>query len=186
MHATLCDLMMDLLQNSVEANATEIELTICQRQSEVHFTVKDNGQGMSQDTQQKAIDPFYSDGRKHAHRRVGLGLPFLLQTAETVNGRATIASQEGHGTTIAFYADANHVDLPPVGDVPGTLVMMLTQPLNGNLKIVRRTDADEYTLSRNELIDTLGELTNRHNLTLLKRYVESQENHLEKAGIRYE
>jgi hypothetical protein len=181
-HATLCDLMMDLVQNSVEANATEIELNISETSEEFEFSVKDNGKGMSKETQSKAIDPFYSDGEKHAHRRVGLGLPFLLQTAEAAEGHATIESEEGRGTLIHFCAKANHVDLPPAGNVASTAVMMMSLPFVGELRIVRQTECDSYTLSRAELEETLGDLNDAQNLQLMKTYIESQEESLEKAG----
>ncbi len=182
MHATLCDLMMDLVQNSVEANATEIELTLCESRGTFEFSVKDNGNGMSKETQAKAIDPFYSNGKKHAHRRVGLGLPFLLQTAAATGGRATLDSEEGCGTLIHFCAGAQHVDLPPFGDFASSAAMMFSQPGVTGLRIVRRTEIDSYTLSRKELEETLGDLNDAQNLTLIKTYINSQEENLEKAG----
>ncbi len=182
MHATLCDLMMDLVQNSIEAEATEIELTLCETSEQVEFSVKDNGNGMSKEIQNKAIDPFYSDGKKHAHRRVGLGLPFLLQTAEATGGRATIESKEGCGTMIRFCAQAQHMDLPPLGEFASTATMMMSQPSNSNLRIVRKTRSDHYELSRRELEETLGDLNDSQNLILIKTYIGSLEENLEKAG----
>lgn len=186
MHATLCDLMMDLVQNAVEANATEIELTLAQTEDRFEFFIQDNGIGMDSETQAKATDPFYSDGQKHAHRRVGLGLPFLLQTADAVDGRAAILSEKGKGTRIEFSADIQHVDLPPVGDVPATAAIMLSQPCKGELRMIRRTESDSYRISRAELIDALGDLNDTENLNLVKRYIESQEENLNKAGTSYE
>lgn len=174
--------MMDLVQNSAEANATEIELTLYETSKRLEFSVKDNGKGMSKETQTKAIDPFYSDGEKHAHRRVGLGLPFLLQTADAVGGQVILESEEGQGTLVQFRAEANHVDLPPVGDFISTVAMMMSQPFKGNLRIVRRTDEDSYTLSRDELTEVLGDLNDVQNLQLMKTYIESQEENLKKAG----
>ncbi len=182
MHATLCDLMMDLVQNSTEADASEIELTIIETKEQIEFTIKDNGKGMSKETQTKAIDPFYSDGEKHAHRRVGLGLPFLLQTAEAADGLATIESEEGHGTQVHFYAKAQHMDLPPFGHFASTATLMLSQPTQGNLSIVRKTETDDYSVTREELVETLGDLNDSQNLTLIKAYIESMEENLEKAG----
>lgn len=186
MHATLCDLIADLVQNSVEANATEIELCITQTEKRFFFSIQDNGIGMDSETQAKAIDPFYSDGRKHAHRRVGLGLPFLMQTADAVCGRAAILSEQGKGTRIEFSADAQHIDLPPAGDVPGAIVMMMSQPFKGDLRMTRRTETDEYTLSRSELAGILGDLNDGENLMLLRTFVESQEEHFKKTGMSYE
>lgn len=174
--------MTDLVQNSVEAHASEIELTIRETGKQIAFSVKDNGKGMSKDVQAKAKDPFYSDGEKHAHRRVGLGLPFLIQTAEAANGRATIQSEEGRGTCVDFTAKADHVDLPPFGEFAASATMMLSQADGFELRITRESDIDSYTLSRAELEETLGDLNDTQNLMLLKSYIHSEEDNLRKAG----
>lgn len=182
MHATLCDLMTDVIQNAVEADATVIELTICETEENFEFAVKDNGKGMDSETQAKAIDPFYSDGKKHAHRRVGLGLPFLFQTAEATGGEAAIESTEGEGTLIRFRAKTHHIDLPPFGDLTGTAVMMLTLLTKGEMKITRILNGESYTLSRCKLEDALGGLNSSGSLKMLKTYIASQEEDLRKAG----
>ena len=182
MHATLCDLMTDMIQNAVEVDATLIELTVCETEDKFEFEVKDNGKGMNSETKAKAIDPFYSDGRKHAHRRVGLGLPFLIQTAEAAGGEVSIHSEEGRGTVIRFLAKRQHIDLPPSGDFTGAAAMMLTLMQDGELKILKMLGGKSYTLSRSELGDTLGSLHSAGNLKLLKSYIASQEEDLRKAG----
>jgi hypothetical protein len=174
--------MTDMVQNAVEADATEIKLDFHETAEWIEFEVRDNGKGMNSETQAKAADPFYSDGEKHAHRRVGLGLPFLLQTAEAAGGTASIDSQQGKGTIIRFRAQAQHVDLPPLGDFAGTAVMMLTLLQNGEMKIVRSLNGNAYTLSRCELEDAIGDLNSAGSLKLLRDYVHSQETHLRKAG----
>ena len=182
MHATLCDLMTDIVQNAVEAGASEIELTVFEDREQIKFKVQDNGKGMNSETQAKAKDPFYSDGLKHAHRRVGLGLPFLFQTAEAADGQASIESEEGHGTVIRFCAKAQHVDLPPVGDFPGAAAMMLTLLPKGELRINRELNGKSYQLKRSELNEALGGLNSAGNLNMLKRFIASQEEDLRKAG----
>jgi hypothetical protein len=180
-HATLCDLITDIIQNAVEADATVIELVIRETEEMFEFEVKDNGKGMSSEIQAKAVDPFYSDGHKHAHRRVGLGLPFLFQTAEAAGGEAAIESQEGCGTVIRFRAKAQHMDLPPLGDFAGAAAMMLTL-VSEELTITKTRYGEGYTLSRSELNDALGDLCSAGNLKLLKTYITSQEENLRKAG----
>ena len=182
MHATLCDLMTDIVQNAVEANATEIELTILEDNEQIEFEVRDNGKGMNSETQARAIDPFYSDGQKHAHRRVGLGLPFLFQTAEAAGGEAAIESQEGRGTVIRFCAKAQHVDLPPFGDFDSAAAMMLTLLPAGELRIIKTLNGQSYTLLRSELDEALGGLDRAENLSMLKTFIASQEEDVRKAG----
>ncbi|MCC7300599.1 MAG: sensor histidine kinase [Verrucomicrobia bacterium] len=171
-----------MIQNAVEADATQIELTIRETSEIFEFELKDNGKGMSRETQMKALDPFFSNGHKHAHRRVGLGLPFLFQTAEAAGGRAEIESQEGEGTIIRFQAQAQHMDMPPFGDFPSTAAMMLTLIPNGEMTITKTRNDEGYTVSRSELEETLGDLRTAENLRLIKTYIASQENDLRKAG----
>jgi len=182
MHATLCDLMTDIVQNAVEANATRIDLMIREDTEWIQFEVRDNGKGMNSETQAKATDPFYSDGQKHAHRRVGLGLPFLFQTAEAAEGRASIDSEVGRGTVIHFCAKTQHVDLPPIGDLSGSSAMMLTLLPKGEVQIKRSLNGNSYTLTRSELDEALGGLDSAGNLSLLKQFIASQEEDLRKAG----
>lgn len=181
MHATLCDLMTDIVQNAVEADAAEIELIFREQDGRIEFEVRDNGKGMNSEVQAKAVDPFYSDGRKHAHRRVGLGLPFLLQTAEAAGGEAAVESEEGRGTVIRFSAPADHVDLPPVGEFAGAAAMMLTMT-RSELRIIRTRNGDEYTLLRSELDEAVGGLDTAGGLNMLKTFIASQEEDLRKAG----
>jgi len=174
--------MTDLVQNSVEADAKRIELIVRETEEWFEFEVKDDGKGMNSETQAKAIDPFYTDGQKHAHRRVGLGLPFLFQTAESAGGSAVIESQEGVGTTIRFRAQTRHVDLPPLGDFAGTAAMLMTLMSQGDLMIHRAWNDHHYTVTRSEMDDVLGDLHNVESLRLLKTYIASQEEDLRKAG----
>jgi hypothetical protein len=174
--------MTDIVQNAVEAHSTEIELIVRETAEVIEFEVRDNGKGMNSETQAKATDPFYSDGQKHAHRRVGLGLPFLFQTAEAAGGNASVESEEGKGTVIRFRAQAQHLDLPPLGDFAGTAAMMLTFMQDGEMKITRSLNGASYTLSRRELDEALGGLDDAGSLTLLVDFARSQETDLRKAG----
>jgi hypothetical protein len=83
---------------------------------------------------------------------------------------------------IRFHAQAQHLDLPPLGDFAGTAAMMLTLMQNGEMKITRSLNAESYTLSRCELEEALGGLNDSGILKLLKTYTVSQENDLRKAG----
>ncbi|HSR88462.1 MAG TPA: ATP-binding protein [Pontiella sp.] len=178
MHATLCDLMTDLVQNSIEARATEINLNIEETDTNLRFVITDNGKGMNAETLEKAKDPFYSDGQKHRHRNVGLGLPFLFQTAEMTGGTAVIDSKEGTGTVVTFNVDPTHVDLPQFGNFTTAAVTLMTYGFEGNLKIERNVNGKGYAVSKNELIDALGDLNNTGNLVLLKEFIASREEDL--------
>jgi hypothetical protein len=178
MHATLCDLITDLVHNSIEAGATETNLNIEENETNLNVVIADNGKGMSAETLEKATDPFYSDGQKHRHRKVGLGLPFLFQTAEMTGGTAMIESEEGTGTTVTFNVDPANVDLPQFGNFTTAAVTLMTYGFEGNLNIERSVNGKRYAVSKDELTDALGDLNDTENLVLLKEFITSQEEEL--------
>ena len=92
MHAFLTDIMTDLVQNGTESGAERLSILFDEGPDEVRIVVDDDGKGMDKATLAKSGDPFWSDGEKHPGRRVGLGIPFLKQTAEQCGGRAEITS----------------------------------------------------------------------------------------------
>ena len=178
MHASVCDIIADLVQNAIEADATRIEVDVATGPAEIKIRIQDNGKGMDARTLAKAKDPFYSEPGKHARRRVGLGLPLLMQTAAAVAGTVDIQSAPGKGTCVAFTFDARHLDTPPFGDLSETLLGLMTFSGAYDLILTRATPTDRYTVSRGELIDTLGNLEEIDNLILARDYVSSQEENL--------
>ncbi|MDR2471890.1 MAG: ATP-binding protein [Treponema sp.] len=151
MHFTLTDLAADITQNGAESGASLLRLEIREIRrpdgEEFRFTAADNGGGMSGAGLDRAMDPFVTDGVKHPGRRVGLGIPFLIQTALQSGGGWRIRSvRDGRaetrsggpgagrgsagddaeagagpesGTVSEAWFDLSNVDTPPVGDIPG-------------------------------------------------------------------
>lgn len=178
MHASVCDTIADLVQNAIEAGASRVELDVYTGQDTIRVRVADNGKGMDEATLAKSVDPFYSEAGKHDHRRVGLGLPLLLQTAEAVGGKAEIQSQPGKGTTVEFIFNARHLDTPPFGDLPETVVGLMTFKGTHELVLNRKTEADAYSVTRSELAEALGDLEVSANLITARTFLRSQEEHL--------
>jgi len=177
-HASVCDTIADLVQNSIEAGASRVELDVYTGPDTLRVRVADNGKGMDEATLARSVDPFYSEAGKHDHRRVGLGLPLLLQTAEAVGGKAEIRSELGKGTTVEFTFNARHLDTPPFGDLPETVLGLMTFKGTHELVLNRTTDADAYSVTRSELAETLGNLEASENLILARTFLRSQEEHL--------
>lgn len=178
MHATICDLITDLVHNSIEAEATDINLHIEETKKSLKVVITDNGKGMNAETIAKAKDPFWSDGRKHAHRKVGLGLPFLFQTVEATGGSAGIESEEGKGTAVTFQLDPEHMDLPEFGRFTTAATTLITYGFTGNLRIERNRNGNGYSISKKELEEALGDLNALQNLTLLKQFFEGNEDEI--------
>ena len=186
MHASLADILTDLAQNSVEAGADRIELGFDEDPREIRLRISDNGHGMDEATLARAEDPFWTDGVKHPGRQVGLGIPFLRQTAEACGGEAVIASTPGEGTTVTgVFPD--HLDRPPTGDLVLLWLQCLTFDAEYGMCIRRsRLTADgrrtAYEIERAEVVDALGGLTDAGALGLLRDYLTSLEESLDDIG----
>ena len=102
MHFTLAELVTDITQNACEAGAETVELEIREGGGEFRFLVRDNGKGMSKEELERAVDPFVTDGVKHPNRKVGLGIPFLIQTAEQSGGGWEIMSAKAGQSAAAL------------------------------------------------------------------------------------
>ena len=154
----------------------------------MRFTVKDNGKGMTNDEIKLAQDPFVTDGIKHPNRKVGLGLPFLIQTAGQSGGGWKIKSGKRAAaqdtelpftTTVSAWFDLGNVDTPPTGDIPGMFRTVLL--FNGPAETVLRRKREapqgqfDYEIRKTELADVLGGLEDAHSLILLDKYLRSLE-----------
>lgn len=170
---------LDLLQNSVEAGSDTIALEWVDDGRELILRISDNGCGMTREEKAGALDPFYTDGVKHKNRRVGLGLPFLTQTVEMTGGSFSIESQKGEGTALSATFNLGHFDTPE----PGSPIFLICQgflfegeyELTVRRYLKRGGKSGEYTVSRRELIEVLGDLNRVENIGMLKDFLTSQE-----------
>ena len=175
MHFTLADLVTDITQNAVEAGADVVELEVSETGKEFRFLVKDNGKGMTEEELKRAIDPFITDGIKHPNRKVGLGLPFLIQTAEQSGGGWDIKSKKGEGTTAGAWFDTGNVDIPPTGDIALMFRTILMFNSSAEIIIRRKKPNDEYEVRKSELLEAIGGFEDVSNLILLGEYLQGLE-----------
>jgi hypothetical protein len=180
LHFTLADLVTDITQNACEAAAQLVELEISEGGGEFRFLVKDNGKGMTKEELEYALDPFVTDGVKHPNRKVGLGLPFLTQTAVMSGGGWDVQSEKGKGTTATAWFDTGNVDTPPTGDIPGMFrtILMSNGPQDIHIRrSLKLKDGNEkqYEVRKSELADALGDLEDAGSLVLLDKYLRSLE-----------
>lgn len=188
MHASLCDFLSDIVQNAIESGASLITVDMREDDRSIACTVTDNGKGMSDEVQRKVRDPFYTDGIKHKERTVGLGIPFLIQAVDAVQGDFSLQSQEGKGTTVAYRFPLQHIDCPPLGNVVSTFVSMLAFPGTYDMVVTRSLElpvgSDGYELERQVLIELLGDFASGGTLNMLRTYVQSQEAALDEMRNR--
>ena len=186
MHFSLSDCVLDLGQNSIEAEAGMVLLSLNQTEKAFKVSIKDDGCGMTETELMMATDPFYTDGKKHIHRKVGLGLPFLIQTVSMTDGKFDITSEKGKGTSIDIEFNLKNIDTPPVGDVISLLYQAMcfegSYSLNGERSYSDDKGFDSYTVNRKEMQDILGDLNSISSLNLLRDFINSQEEEL-KTGV---
>jgi hypothetical protein len=186
-HYALCDYVLDVVQNAVEAGSRAVRIEFEESGEAIRVAVSDDGRGMAEAERARALDPFYSDGTKHARRKLGLGLPFLAQAVAQAGGEWSLESEKGRGTRVVFRFPKGSVDCPPTGDVPGLFLSALCFP-GGHEMFIRRVrplsgaggagtgeGSSEYELARSELSEAVGGLERASSLALLREYLESQE-----------
>lgn len=175
MHFTLSDYLADITANSIEADASEVTVLFSESGEFFEMTVSDNGCGMDEETLKKAIDPFYTDPNKHAARKAGFGLPFLIQACELCGGSFSITSDRGVGTTVVCSFRRDCIDTPPVGNLVSSVTALMTMDRDYELLFARQLDGESYEVRRSDLCEALGELETAGSINLVKTFVCSLE-----------
>ncbi len=147
--------IMDIVQNSVRAKAGNVTLSISLDEQWLTIKVEDDGSGMDKETLEKVTDPFYTS---RTTRKVGMGIPLILQNAELTDGNMTLESELGKGTTLIAKFGRTHIDRPPMGDIASTAAMMITGNDGVNLQFEVKKGADEFAISTNEVKEVMGDV----------------------------
>ncbi len=116
--------ILDIVENSVAADADKIEIKIVENTKKDLLSVEiiDNGKGMDEKKLSKVLDPFYTT---KTIRRFGLGLPLLSESAKAANGKLIVKSTPGKGTTIKANFQYSHIDCKPLGDINQTIITLV-------------------------------------------------------------
>ena len=174
--------ILDILQNSLEAGASRIELLLEEDLTKDTFviTVVDNGRGMDAAQVAQAVDPFFTT-RKTRH--VGLGLPLLAAAAERCAGDFEIKSTLGVGTTVVARFQRSHIDRAPLGDICDTLIALVMSgsfDQNCDLRYVHRVADREFELDTAQIREELEgvPLTHRMVRDWLREFISEGEKEL--------
>lgn len=162
---------MDIVQNSIRANATMIEILFSESNSadQLRFSVKDNGSGMEEKTVEKLANPFFTT---RTTRKVGLGIPFLKMTSEQTGGNLSVESELGKGTKVEAIYKTDNPDCLPLGDLAGYLVLMLVANPDIHFRFRYAIDNSYFELDTEELkSEGITELSNPEMAAAIKEYV---------------
>lgn len=154
--------ILDIVQNSIRAEANEISIMINESQSEDFYQIiiKDNGKGIPEKILRNVTDPFVTTRTK---RRMGLGLSLLKYHAELTGGSLEINSQEGKGTEVKVNFSFGHIDRQPLGDIAGVLVILMASNKDIDFIYRHKTETGEYRISSKATrefleVETLSEM----------------------------
>ncbi|MFP4015994.1 MAG: ATP-binding protein [Halanaerobiales bacterium] len=149
--------ILDIVQNSIAADATLIEIFIEEDIKRNNFEIKiiDNGKGIPPEILKKITDPFVTS---RTTRPVGMGLPLFKEAAERCNGGMKIDSTPGEGTEIKVVFEHDHIDRAPLGDIKGTLISLIA--LNPEIDFIYRHfyNTKEFIFDTAKIKDELEDL----------------------------
>jgi len=118
--------ILDIAENSIDADAVKVEIKIVVNEADDRFTltISDNGKGMDAETLKMVRDPFFST-KTARKKKFGLGIPLLAQAAEECNGAFLMESDAGKGTVITAVFQNSHIDRKPLGDIGATMAVLI-------------------------------------------------------------
>jgi K+-sensing histidine kinase KdpD len=155
--------ILDIVQNSIRAEANEISIMINESLSKdiYQIIIRDNGKGIPEKILRNVTDPFVTTRTK---RRMGLGLSLLKYHAELTGGGLEINSIVGKGTEVKVNFSFRHIDRQPLGDIAGVLVILMASNKDINFIYDHKTENGEYRFSSMETkefleVEALAEMT---------------------------
>ena len=165
--------ILDVTENSIKADADEIIISISvgtkgemkegdgsfrgqedTREDTLTIKITDNGKGMTPEQLEKVQDPFYTT---RTTRKVGLGVPFLKQAAESTEGTFKIDSEVGKGTIVEAVFKLSHIDRMPLGDITATIHTLVVFNEGIRFKYTYGVNQSQFTLDTKEFREILGE-----------------------------
>lgn len=150
--------ILDLVQNSVSAGATRVVVTIAYDTASdtLLISIEDDGKGMPPELLARVSSPFTTT---RTTRKVGLGIPLFKQLAEMCGGKLTLESTVGKGTRTQATFTASHMDLPPMGDLKGTLeTLIIANPEKPDFCLIYRVDKEEFVFDTAVIREAVGGL----------------------------
>ena len=149
--------ILDIAKNSVKAKASVIEIVISEKEEENLLTIeiKDNGCGMNKEFLETVRDPFSTT---RTTRKVGMGIPLFEAAAVQCGGYVDIKSEEGVGTEFKVVFEYNHIDRAPIGDMPGTMQVLISGSPEIDFIYRHEKNKKTFTMDTRELRQVLGEV----------------------------
>ncbi len=144
--------MLDIVQNSLNAGASAVEISIKEQAGLLTLVIKDNGSGMSEDLMNQVTDPFFTSS---VTKKVGLGLPLLKQNAKLTGGSFHIASEKATGTTVTATFNTQHIDMIPYGDIAMSIRTLIACNPEKDFIYSHTKEREGFCMNTREIRDAL-------------------------------
>lgn len=149
--------IIDIVENSIQADATLIKITIKEDDNNDLLLIKiiDNGRGISKEKINDVRDPFKTSRKT---RRVGLGLSLLEAATSRCEGQLTIKSREKICTSITATFKYSHIDRAPIGNMADS-IMSIIMSLKDESHIAYKHyyNSKKFCIDTREIKKILGE-----------------------------
>ncbi len=148
--------ILDLVRNSVAADAKNIEITISLKDDLLIITISDDGKGMDEETVKKVESPFSTS---RTTRKVGLGIPLFKAAAEQCEGYFKIQSGVNVGTTVTGAFKIQSIDRQPMGDLADTIVALVVSEKELDFILRLENYDNTYVFDTKEIKEILGDVS---------------------------
>jgi signal transduction histidine kinase len=120
--AAIAQALVNLLDNAAKysGDSKEIDVRVAKKDEFITISITDKGIGIPPQEQEKIFEKFYrvSTGLVHDVKGSGLGLSIVKHIVEAHQGKVTVRSKQGQGTTFAIYLPIRWVtgEITPILD----------------------------------------------------------------------
>ena len=167
--------ILDIVRNSVEANAKDIFVSMkIDANNVLTIRLEDNGRGMSPEMVKNVTDPFVTT---RTTRKVGMGLSLIKMNAGLTGGTMSIESEQGKGTIVSVSFNLSHIDCLPFGDLGSVFSMLLGGNPSHKFIFEFSVKDDEFTINSDEIWIMIKE-TGLSQLKMMKLLKEMINNNL--------
>jgi hypothetical protein len=152
---------MDVAENGLEAGADLIRISVVEDReaNQLEIIIADNGRGIPEEKLPEILDPFYTT---RTTRRVGLGLSLFRETARRCEGEFQIRSEVGKGTEVRATFQLDHIDLPPLGDMAGTMAALIAGNGTADFTYTHVVDGERFELDTRAIREELEDVPIHH------------------------
>lgn len=135
--------LLDIAENSVAAAARTVAITVAEDldRDRLRIAVRDDGRGMDPQRLARVTDPVAPTGTTG---KGGKGIPLLRAATAACNGTLRITSAAGEGTRLEAEFQSSHLDRPPLGDLAGTMLLLVVGRPEVHWKLRYRANDDEF------------------------------------------